>query len=379
MLKSKVEISLSKNANSAGQAIAKACIGGADKINFIFVSPKYSNNEFIKGLQSSGKVDNVVGFTTNAMLTKDGCILNEEEFAGIMSIEDEDLKLGFAGASFAGSARETGRKAAKEALKDAGMDFAPDYFFMSASNNEDQYLKGVQDIIGRVPLFGASPATSDNSHLFFRDKIIKDGVILAFFYSNKEINTKYSGMYSETKKVGVVTKVSDDYVLAEINGQPAFEVYAKMKGKSVEELKKAIKTEYIFSPLGINDRLGDLTSLRSLIEVLDDGSMRMGAKMAENTAVILMDKVKDDFIEDTETIIKFLKATVNEAGAYLLFNSQYRSMAVSDMRDALLSKIKAIIGDVPFIMPVTSSQYGYADDQNNSVGNLMMSFTVFEK
>ena len=36
---------------------------------------------------------------------------------------------------------------------------APDYFFMSASPaEEEEYIKGIQDIIGRVPCFGGSAA-----------------------------------------------------------------------------------------------------------------------------------------------------------------------------------------------------------------------------
>lgn len=378
MLKSKVEISLEKDAVKAGKAIAKACMSN-DKVNFVFVSPAYKAEDFSKGLKEAGGVDNLIGFSTKAILTRDGCVLNEDGFAGIMCIEDEDLKVGFAGLANEGSARETGRKAATKALEDAGMDFAPDYFFMSATGDESQYLKGVQDIIGRVPMFGASPACGDNCYLYSKDEFIHDGVVLAFFYSDKEINTKYSAMYSETKKVGVVTKVNDDDLLVEINGHPAFEVYAKMVGKSTEELKENIRDSYVLNPLGVSDPLGDMTSLRSLVEVNDENAMKMGMTMAENTAVILMEKKRETIVDDTQMIIKFLKGTVSEAGAYLLFNNISRSFIIADMRDQMLAKVKEEIGDVPFLMPVTSAEYGYADDQNNSIGNLMMSFTVFEK
>lgn len=379
MLKGKVEITIKETALAAGQNIAKICMGDSDKINFVFASPNYNPDEFIKGLKKHGSIDNLIGFSTRAMLTEDGCVVNEDGFAGLLSIEDENLVVGIAASEKKGSARDTARQVAKEALKNSNMEFAPDYFFMTASAEEEQYLKGIQDVIGRIPVFGGSPATGDDYYIYCKDQAISNGVAVAFFYTDKEINTKYSAMYNETKRVGVVTKVNDKNLLVEINGQPAFDVYAKMLNKKPEDIKENILESYILNPLAIKDRLGDLASLRSLASVADDGSMLMGSQVAENTAVILMDKKKEDIVEDTATIMKFLKGTVSKPASYLLLTNEARSFAVAEQRSELLSKVKAAVGDVPFIMPMTKAEYGYTDDQANSIGNLMMSFTVFEE
>lgn len=379
MLKSKAQVTVASNAREAARDILKLSENEKNKISFVFPAPSYNADEFIDELNKNKKNDKLVGFTTRAMMTKDGCITNESGFAGILTIQDDALTVGVAGATFKASARETGRAAAQKALDDAGMDFAPDYFFMSATDDEEQYLKGVQDVIGRVPIFGGSPSKTDDHYLYCQDGVIKKGLILAFFYSDKEINTKYSAMYNETKKIAVATKVSDDDLLVELNGQAALDVYAKMLGKTVEEVKENIYDTYVLNPLGVSDRLGDLISLRSLLGTTDEGAMKMGAKLAENTALIMMEKNPLDILDDTETIVKFLKATVNKAGAYLLFNNISRSFIVQNNRDDLVKKLNTVIANVPFLMPVTSVEYGYADDQNNSVGNLMMSFTVFEK
>lgn len=379
MLKGKVEITIKETALAAGENIAKICMGDSDKINFVFASPNYDPNEFIKGLKSKGSIDNLIGFSTRAILTTDGCVVNEEGFAGLLSIEDENLVVGIAASEKKGSARDTARKVAKEALKNSKMDFAPDYFFMTASAEEEQYLKGIQDVIGRIPCFGGSPSSGNNYYIYCKDEAISNGVAVAFFYTDKEINTKYSAMYSETKRVGVVTKVNDNNLLVEINGQAAFDVYAKMLNKKPEEIRENILETYIFNPLAIKDRLGDLASLRSLISVGEDGSMLMGSQVAENTAVVLMDKKKEEMLNDTETIMKFLKGTVSKPGSYLLLTNEARSFALAEQRNELLSKVKSAVADVAFIMPMTKAEYGYTDDQTNSIGNLMMSFTVFEE
>ena len=48
---------------------------------------------------------------------------------------------------------------AKEAMEKAGQTAAPAYFYMVASPAEEEdYLKGIEDVIGRVPFFGGSAA-----------------------------------------------------------------------------------------------------------------------------------------------------------------------------------------------------------------------------
>ena len=76
-----------------------------------------------------------------------------------MAIGDPDTTVGVAGSSKQKDARETGRLLAKEAMEKAGKTVAPVYFYMVASPAEEEdYLKGIEDVIGRVPFFGGSAA-----------------------------------------------------------------------------------------------------------------------------------------------------------------------------------------------------------------------------
>ena len=92
---------------------------------------------------------------------------------------------------------------------------------VATPNNEEEYLQGIQDVIGRVPLFGGS-AADDNLEgdwkIICNNKVITDGVAVAFFYTDTEIVTSFTGDYEETDNIGIITKVENDRSLLEING-----------------------------------------------------------------------------------------------------------------------------------------------------------------
>ncbi len=119
----------------------------------------------------------VVGCTSSGMvMTNDGIIASEDGFAAMMSFDDKNLSVGVACHEAGKNAREIGRKVAREAVLNAGATYSPDYFYMVASPKEEEdYLMGIQDIIGRVPMFGGSAAddtVEGNWKIYCNDKII---------------------------------------------------------------------------------------------------------------------------------------------------------------------------------------------------------------
>ena len=103
-------------------------------------------------------------------MTPDGIISNEEGFAGMMALEDNELQVGVASSSRGLDPRMTGRKLAREAMDNAGKTYPPVAFAMFASpREEEQYIKGIQDIIGDLPMFGGS---ASDDHIVGEWKII---------------------------------------------------------------------------------------------------------------------------------------------------------------------------------------------------------------
>ena len=387
MLKAKVGYSKIEDAYEAGvEAAKKVAEEGKPKIALLFNSVGYDQKKLLEGVKSILPEVDVIGCTSSAgIITPDGYMIDEKGTVGILTLDNDDLTVASYGMPKKKSARETGREVAQKALEKAGLDYAPDYFFMSASPaEEEEYIKGIQDVIGRVPCFGGSAA--DNTvegkwSIFYNDTIYSDGVVAAFIYTSKEVNTIYTGAYNETKDMGIITKLNDKRVLAEIDGKPATEVYKEWRGLKDEDVEGGnLLVTTITSPLGIKDRLGNLTAIRHPMNGNADKSMNIGANLSEGTAVIRMEATVDELINSTGNTLKELKKKCPNAGAYLLIHCGGRRLGIGDRMPEVYEQLKKEAGDVPFLVVFTFGEYGYTeDDQTNTTGGLMLSFTAFEK
>ena len=361
-------------------------IAGDLKFAFVYSGVQYDQGQLISTLSSELPGVPLIGNTSfTGVITNDGFISGAEGFVGLLGLSDPDLTVGVACLAKNGSARETGSKVAEKALKAAGRTDAPDYFYMVAPPGEEEfYLKGISEVIGRVPFFGGSAA--DNAiageWVLYTDQLITaDGVAVAFFYSGKAFANQYTGAYSETKKAGVITKVDNNRTLAEIDGIPALKKYQEWTGASDEDVAGGNLLVYaITNPLGVKDRLGDLTAIRHPMNGNADGSMAIGSNLAENTAVILMSGSVDGLIQSASNTLKDLKEKMTApAGAYHLVHCGGRRAGIGDRIGEVVELLKKEAGDVPFITEFTFGEYGYEDDNNNTCGGLMLSFTAFGK
>ncbi len=386
MLKSKVGYSNNSDAYEAGIETAKMASEGLQpKIALLFNSVGYDQKKLIKGVKSVLPDTDIVGCTSSAgIITPAGYMTDETGVSGMLVIDDSEMTVASYGMAKEKSARETGRTIAINALEKAGIDYAPDYFFMSANpKEEEEYIKGIQDVIGRVPCFGGSAA--DNTvegkwSIFYNDNIFDDGCVATFFYTGKKISTKYTGAYNETKDMGVITKLNDTRVLSEIDGVKALDKYKEWRGLNDEDVNGGnLLVTTITSPLGVKDRLGNLTAIRHPMNGNEDGSMNIGANLAVGTAVIRMEATVDELINSTGNTLRELKKECPNAGAYLLVHCGGRRLGIGDRMNEVYEQLKKEAGDVPFLVAFTFGEYGYADDQTNTTGGLMLSFTAFEK
>lgn len=386
MLKSKVGYSNVSDAYEAGVETAKMATDGLNpKVGLLFNSVGYNQKKLLEGIKSIMSDVDVIGCTSSAgIITPAGYMIDESGTAGMLTLDDEELTVACYGMAKKKSARETGREVAIKALEKAGLDYAPDYFFMSASPaEEEEYIKGIQDVIGRVPCFGGSAADNTvegNWSLFYNDTIFDDGVVAAFFYTPKSIETVYTGAYNETKDMGIITKLNDVRVLAEIDGVPAVDKYKEWRGLKDEDVMGGnLLVTTIESPLGVKDRLGNLTAIRHPMNGNDDKSMNIGANLAVGTTVIRMEATVDELINSTGDTLKELKKKCPNASSYLLVHCGGRRLGIGDRMEEVYNQLKKGAGDVPFLVVFTFGEYGYADDQANTTGGLMLSFTAFEE
>ena len=388
MLNAKTGNSVNPNPVLAGKEAAaplKEALSGA-KIVFVYSGVQYDQKALLDSIASELPDVPLIGNTSfTGVITNDGFISGENGFVGVLGLSDPEMTVGVACLAKEGTARKTGRKAAEKALKSAGRTDAPDYFYMVAPPGEEEfYLKGITEVIGRVPFFGGSAA--DNAiageWLLFDDQLVTaDGVAVAFFYSKKAFANQYTGAYTETKKSGIITKVDQFRKLVEIDGVPAIEKYREWTGATAEETAGSNLLVYaITKPLGVKDRLGDLIAIRHPMNGNDDLSINVGNNMAENTAVILMDGSVDGLIQSTGKTLNELKEKLSApAGVFHLVHCGGRRAGIGDRIEEVVAELKKAAGDVPFITEFTFGEYGYEDDGRNTCGGLMLSFTAFGK
>ena len=388
MLKTKVGYSENADAYESGVETAKmANVIENPQVGLFFTSCVQDQQKLMEGAKSVlGNVP-IIGCTSSAAIcTQDGYLNKETGYSGMM-LFGGDVEVVTAGSAKTDeSPREIGRRVAKEAIqKVKGADKEPDFFFMSASPaNEEDYMKGIQDVIGNIPVFGGSAA--DNTvegkwSILNNGEAFSDGVVLAIFYTDGKMQNLYTGAYHETDNVGVITKISGDRTLVEIDHEPALKKYAEWTGKDVESLKgNNLLTETICAPLGVKDPIGKVTAVRHPMFGNDDYSMNIGANLALNTAVIQLSNTPEGILKaNAETIQSLNELMNNEEKSYFLVHCGGRrlGLALSKIEDQIYPEVKKAIPDKEFLMVFTFGEYGTGDHSSNTVGGLSLSYTGF--
>ena len=388
MLKTKVGYSENVDAFASGAETAKmANVIENPQVGLLFTSCVQDQNKIMEGAKSVLGDVPVIGCTSSAALcTQDGYLNKETGYSGMM-LFGGDLEVVTAGsAQTSETPREVGRRVARDAIsKVKGADVEPDFFFMSASPaNEEEYLEGIQDVIGNVPVFGGSAAdnTVEGKWSILNDgEVFADGLTIAIFYTKGEMKNLYTGAYHETSNVGVITKVRDERTLVEIDHEPALKKYAEWTGKSVESLMgNNLLTETICAPLGVKDPIGKVTAVRHPMFGNDDLSMNIGANLAENTAVIQLTNTPEGILKaNEETINNLNKLMVSDVNSYFLVHCGGRrlGLALSQIEDRIYPEVKKVIPDKEFLMVFTFGEYGTGDHSSNTVGGLSLSYTAF--
>jgi hypothetical protein len=394
MLRSKV--GYSKNSDSFMSGLESAKDATKDfsnvKLNFLFTSVKNDIKKVVKGAQSATTAP-IIGCTSSGgIIVPDGYITGEDGFSGILSLNDSDMVVGVACHEAGKDARAIGRKVAIEAVENAKTTRAPAYFYMVASPKEEEdYLMGIQDVIGRVPMFGGSAAddtVEGNWKIICNDKVFSDGVAVAFFYTDNEIVTSFTGAYRETDNMGLITEVKDNRTLVSIDGISALKKYAHWTNVSPTTLKeKNLLVASITKPLGVKDPLGNLTVIRHPMfgndmgtRTTSDDTITLGNKVVAGTAIIQLESTVDELISSTGSTLKDVrKQLYSDPAAYVLFHCGGRKLGIGDRIEEVHKQLVKEAKGVPFITAFTFGEYGYDEHSANICGGLMLSFTAFGK
>ncbi len=388
MLKTKVGYSENVDAYASGVETAKmANVIENPQVGLFFTSCVQDQAELMKGAKSVLGSTPIIGCTSSAALcTQDGYLNKETGYSGMM-LFGGDVEVVTAGSKKTDeSPREIGIRIAKEAIRKVkGEKKKPDFFFMTASPaNEEEYLKGIQDVIGNIPVFGGSAAdnTVEGKWSILNDgEFFADGCAIAIFYTDGEMKNLYTGAYHETNHAGIITKILGSRTLVEIDHEPALKKYAEWTGKSMDSLMGSnLLTETICAPLGVKDPIGKVTAVRHPMFANDDLSMNIGADLAVNTAVIQLENSPEGILKSNEeTILKVNDLMNSEVSSYFLVHCGGRrlGLAIAGIEDKIYSEVKKVIPNKEFLMVFTFGEYGSGDHSSNTVGGLSLSYTGF--
>lgn len=394
MLRSKVGYSINPDEVEMGKetAIQSTKDFSNIKINFLYSSVKNDLKKVVKGIREITDTPIIGCTSTEGIIVPDGYITSEDGFAGMLSLNDTDMVIGVACHEAGRDARAIGRKVAIAAVEDAKTTRAPAYFYMIASpKEEEEYLMGIQDVIGRVPMFGGSAADDDfsgNWKIICNEKIISDGVAVAFFYTDNEIITSFNGHYKETKNIGLITEVKNNRTLVSIDGISALKKYAHWTNTSPNDLNgNNLLVASVTKPLGIKDPLGNLTVIRHPMfgndmgtRTTTDDTITLGNKVVEGTAIIQLEATTKDLIDSTGDTIKEIKRKIyTEPAAYVCIHCSGRKKGIGDQIEEVHKQLLKETRGVPFITTFAFGEYGYDEHSANICGGLMLSFTAFGK
>ena len=394
MLRSKVGYSINSDSFETGIETAKKSTKDLSnaKVGFLYTSEKNDIKSLIKGVRTVTDIP-IIGCTSSGgIIVEDGIIASETGYAGMMTFDDKNMAIGVACHEAGKDPRAIGRKVAIEAVENAKTTRAPAYFYMVASpKEEEEYLMGIQDVIGRVPMFGGSAAddtVSNNWKIFCNDKVINDGVAVAFFYTDNEIVTTYTGAYRETNNIGLITEVKDSRTLVSIDGISALRKYSNWTNISPSNLKgKKLLEVSTTKPLGVKDPLGNLTVIRHPMFADDmgtktttDDTITLGNKVVPGTAIIQLEATVDELIDAAgDTLRETRKQLYTDAAAYILIHCGGRKLAIGNRLNEVYEQLLKEAKGVPFITTFTFGEYGYDEHSSNICGGLMLSFTAFGK
>ncbi len=394
MLKSNVGYSVDQDSYITGQETATNSLQKLTnpKLGFLFTSVKNDIKEVIKGIKNITKTP-IIGCTSSgAIIVPEKVVTSENGFAGMLMLDDENLTVGLACHEAGKDARAIGRKVAIQAVQNAKSTRAPAYFYMVASpRQEEEYLMGIQDVIGRVPMFGGSAAddtVEGKWKIICNDKVFTDGVAVAFFYTDSEIVTAFTGDYKETDNIGLITEVESDRNLVSIDKVSALKKYASWINVPPEKLKGSnLLQASITKPLGIKDPLGNLTIVRHPMfgndmgtKTTTDDTITLGNKVVPKTAIIQLEATVDELINSTGNTLKNVrKQLYAEPAAYVLMHCGGRKLGIGSRINEVHEQLVKEAKGVPFITAFTFGEYGYDEHSANICGGLMLSFTAFGK
>ncbi len=215
--------------------------------------------------------------------------------------------------------------------------------------NEEELLRGIQEVTGIQPLFGGSASDSamfKQTYQFANGKVYKDACIVVALLSDLKLAFSIRHGLKPTKKQVLVTKAVGNRVFS-LDGKPAARVYAKLLGLSVPELKKKLFKLIIRFPFGMADPLGHYW-IKTPFAVNPDYSLVFLNKVPQNALLVLMDSDEKSILDSTKAVLTDIKTKLGpDIPLIVLFDCGSRPRALSTIRASASSEFEVFKKELP--------------------------------
>jgi len=194
--------------------------------------------------------------------------------------------------------------------------------------DDNRVIQGLINVVGpAVPIIGGASGDDyafEKTYQFASGKVYEsdEGMVVMAIISNLKTGYGLKHGYHPTGKIGVVTK-SEGKVVKEIDNKPAAQRYAELLGVSLEEIKKNFRYYMVSYPFGIRSLFG-IKSLKedfwikTVLQILDDGSLVFLSPIREHTVLNLMSYKPEDVVDAAAEAINEASRNGELKGGFLL-------------------------------------------------------------
>ncbi|MDD4938697.1 MAG: FIST N-terminal domain-containing protein [Candidatus Omnitrophica bacterium] len=223
-------------------------------------------------------------------------------------------------------------------------------------------INGIQERLGKsFPLAGAS--ASDNmrflrTYLYFNQEVLTDSAVGILLGGKLNFGLGIKHGWKPLGKPRTITRSAGN-IIYEIDGKPAVKVYEEYLARELPQLQKEIRLVSTLYPIGMFIPGEEEYLLRNILEIENDGWLRMQGNVIQGSLVRLMIGTKKSCLNATRQALdeakrnSFPAADINKGeikNAVFVFDSTSRYTLLRREANQELQIIKEGFGkDVPII------------------------------
>ncbi len=368
----------------------------------VYYTANYGDNHIHAELRRQFPEAKLFGMNVyRGVFSSDGLHLGDGGSLAIMGYQGSDFSFGVSVKKLdtGTDVIATTKEAVKDAVKDAGMETtdAPAVVLLgTAKGSEDTIIEGLNSVLPKsVSLVGGTACDNDYrpGYVFDRDSLVKPGVVVGLIYSKKKIGASFYAGFIGKKKSGKITS-GNGRLLAEIDGRPAQQVYREWAHGHFDDIDASQESVMVMSssvcPLAKAIRLPN-GKLRYIAvrpwKFNPDGSMNMGGDIHNGEMIYFVEgnnrvlKKRAGVVAKNALIDGKIKIKDIAGGIHIYCGGAANVLGFGEDGEttAMVSQIKDVLGEKPFIGAFTAGEQGDIKDYGFFHGNLMSSMVIFSE